>query len=221
MAFEDHVAILIQGAFDRPAKNKFKPNDPPEYFAVVAVDPSAGPDLQALLAAVNPNWQNMGHPIKPNGKLDKPYPGIPDNWLTFRMQSQYVPEIRDTNGTELFASAENAGYIRSQLYAGTNVRVRGTVKEWEFSGKRGLKFYLGGVMAVGGGERRATSGSFDKYVPQDAPAQQSTGFGGQEAIAAARGAPDAFGGNQSAPAQNAVANDPFAQKPATGGGAFG
>lgn len=180
MAFEDHIAILLSGAFDRPQKNKFKPADAPEYYALVAMEPSAGPDISAVMASINPNWTSLNHPVKTNGKLDKPHPGIPDDYLVFRMQSQFVPEIRDSNGAELVPTAENAGYIRSQLFSGARIRIRGTVKEWEFSGKRGLKFYLGGVMAVGGGDRRATSsGSFDKYVPEDA--QQASGFGSQQA----------------------------------------
>lgn len=208
MAFEDHIAILLSGAFDRPQKNKFKPADAPEYYALVAVPPSAGADISAILASVNPNWSNMIHPVETNAKQKKPYPGIPDDYLVFRMQSQFVPEIRDSNGAELVPTAENAGYIRSQLYAGANVRVRGTVKEWEFNGKRGLKFYLGGVMAAGGGERRASSsGSFDKFVPEDAP--QSSGFG-QPANAAPTGG---FGqpATQAAPATQANEH-PFVQQ---------
>lgn len=174
MAFEDHVGILLSGAFDRPQKNKYKPQDDPEYYALVALPPSASEDLQAVMASINGNWANMTHPIKSNGKLEKPHPGIDPDWLVFRLQSQFVPEIRDSNGAELVPTAENAAYIRSQLFSGARVRVRGTVKEWEFSGKRGIKFYLGGVMAVGGGDRRATgSGSFDKYVPEGAPQDSS------------------------------------------------
>lgn len=180
MAFEDHIAILLSGAFDRPQKNKYKPNDGPEYYALVAVEPSAGADISAIMSSINPNWASMTHPVKTNGKLDKPHPGIGADWLVFRMQSQFVPEIRDSNGAELVPTAENAGYIRSQLYSGARIRIRGTVKEWNVNGNRGIKFYLGGVMAVGGGDRRATSsGSFDKYVPEDA--QQASGFGSQPA----------------------------------------
>lgn len=219
MAFEDHIAILLSGAFDRPQKNKFKPADAPEYYALVAMEPSAGPDISAVMASINPNWTSLNHPVKTNGKLDKPHPGIPDDYLVFRMQSQFVPEIRDSNGAELVPTAENAGYIRSQLFSGARIRIRGTVKEWEFSGKRGLKFYLGGVMAVGGGDRRATSsGSFDKYVPEDAPQTsgsqpavtvQSNGFG--------QPAP------QAAPAQAATTGEgnPFQQSTSTAAKPFG
>lgn len=210
MAFEDHVGILLSGAFDRPQKNKYKPQDDPEYYALVALPPSAGPDLQAVMASVNGNWANMTHPIKANGKLDKPHPGIDPDWLVFRMQSQFVPEIRDSNGNELVPTAENAAYIRSQLFAGARVRVRGTVKEWEFSGKRGIKFYLGGVMAVGGGDRRATgSGSFDKYVPDGA--NQSSGFDSpaQQSAPQEQAAPHQSGSNNPFQQSNAGTANPF------------
>lgn len=207
MAFEDHVCILLSGAFDRPQKNKFKPQDDPEYYALVAAPPSAAADLQALMASINTNWASMGHPVKTNGSQVKPHVGIDPDWLVFRMQSQFVPEIRDSNGNELVPTAENAAYIRSQLYAGARVRVRGTVKEWEFSGKRGIKFYLGGVMAVGGGDRRATgSGSFDKYVPEGA--NQSSGFGSQPAPQE-QAAPQQIGTNPFQQSNAGASTNPF------------
>lgn len=212
MAFEDHIAILLSGAFDRPQKNKFKPNDDPEYYALVAVPPEAGPDLSAIMASINPNWANMTHPVKTNSKLDKPHAGIPDDWLVFRMQSQFAPEIRDLRGAEVAATAANASHIRTELYAGQRVRVRGVVKEWEFSNKRGLKFYLGGVMAVGDGQRRATSGgSFDKYVPEDAP---QSGFEKAAQNQGAQAEP------QQQAAQTGTATNPF-QQSSTAASPFG
>lgn len=218
MSLTDHVGILVAGSFDRPQKNKLKANAPAEYYAVVAFEPSAGGVLAELMAGIAPggNWQTLQHSVKPNRTLAKPYAGIPDDALIVRFATQYPVEVRGEDGHEIPPSVENSPRIRSQLFAGQRVRINGAPYTWSFSGKNGISWNLYGAMAVGGGERRpgaANGGGFEKYIPQDAPAQQSAQqsatFDAQDAV------------NQSAPAQNAVANDPFAQKPATGGGAFG
>lgn len=217
MSLTDHVGILVAGSFDRPQKNKLKANAPAEYYAVVAFEPSAGSVLAELMGGIAPggNWQALQHSVKPNRNLPKPYAGIPDDALIVRFATQYPVEVRGEDGQEIPPSVENSPRIRSQLFAGQRVRINGAPYTWSFSGKNGISWNLYGVMAVGGGERRpgaANGGGFEKYIQpqQEAPVQQSIQSG-----------QDAFGGNQSAPAQNAVANDPFAQKPATGGGAFG
>lgn len=211
MAVADHVAILLAGAFDAPKKNKLKPADkPPEYYAVAAFEPSAGADLAAAMAAIAPggNLGAVSHSVKENAKLSKPYAGIPDNALVVRFASQYAPEIYDEAGQLVTADSAHAGHIRSQLYAGQRVRLNGSPYAWNFQGKAGISWNLYGVMAVGGGDRRATaSDAFSKYLPQRDETASSTPAA-TAAFGAAPGAAPANGGNPFQQSTGAAAN-PF------------
>ncbi len=222
MALTDHIGTLVAGSFDRPQINKLKPNAPAQYYAVVAFDPSVGPDLAAAMAEKAPggNWQGLQHSIKPNKQLPKPYAGIPDDAIIVRFSTQYPVEIYDLHGQLVPASADNSAHIRAELYTGQRVRINGAPYAWNFQGKSGLSWNLYGVMAVGGGERRAAAGgSFDKYLPaqQAGVDQQAAGA----AMAAAVSNTNPFGQQQaSAPAQQAApANNanPFQQSAPAGG----
>lgn len=208
MALTDHIGILLQGSFDRPAKNRLKPQAPPEYYAVVAFEPSAAADLAAAMAEIAPggNWQALQHAVKPNKQLPKPFPGIPDDSLVVRFGTQFPVEVRDESGTEIIPSAENSPLIRSKLFSGQRVRINGAPYTWTFQTKNGISWNLYGAMAVGGGERRAGGaggGSFDKYIPEGA--QKENAFAAPAA-------------DTSKPATNTGAN-PFQQGSAAGGSA--
>lgn len=169
MAITDHVGILVAGSFDRPQVNKLKKDAPPQYYAVVAFEPAAGADLAESMASIAPggNWQALQHGVKKNATLPKPYAGVPDDALIVRFSTQYPVEIYDQDGRNVAPSADNSAHIRSQLYAGQRVRINGAPYAWNFQGKQGLSWNLYGVMAVGGGERRAAAGgSFDAYLPK-------------------------------------------------------
>lgn len=176
MALTDHVGILVAGSFDKPQINKLKKDAPPQYYAVVAYDPAVAADLSAAMAEVAPggNWQAMQHGIKKNSALPKPYAGIADDAIIVRFSTQFAVEIYDQDSKLVAPSAENSTHIRSQLFAGQRVRINGGPYAWNFQGKPGVSWNLFGVMAVGGGERRAaTGGSFDKYLQQPAEGQDN------------------------------------------------
>lgn len=201
MSLTDHVGILVAGSFDRPQKNRLKPAAPPEYYAVVAFEPNAGPALAAAMAELAPggNWQAMNHSVKKNSALNKPYAGIPDNAIVVRFATKFAVEIRDEDGTELVPTAENSPRIRVKLFTGQRVRINGAPYAWNFQGKQGLSWNLYGVMAVGGGERRPGGSSgdgFGKYLPET-------------------GASDAFASHTPPRTQSAgPAADPFQQNAA-------
>lgn len=209
MAITDHVGTLVAGSFDRPQINKLKKDAPAQYYAVVAFEPSAGADLGDAMSGVAPggNWASVQHGVKKNSTLPKPYAGIDDNALIVRFSSQYAPEIYDQAGAVVPATQDNSAHIRSQLFAGQRVRINGAPYAWNFQGKQGLSFNLYGVMAVGGGERRATAGgSFDKYLPEpgsQAPAGNADAFGSSQPQPTSTGNADPFQQTNSNP------NDPF------------
>lgn len=215
MALTDHIGILLQGSFDRPAKNRLKPQAPPEFYAVVAFDPAAAGDLAAAMAEVAPggNWQALQHAVKPNKQLPKPFPGIPDDSLVVRFGTQFPVEVRDEAGTEIIPSVENSPLIRSKLFSGQRVRINGGPYLWTFQSKTGISWNLYGAMAVGGGERRPGSNngaSFDKYIPADAPA------GSTNALAAPANNAPANNANAFAAPAASTGSNPFQQGPATG-----
>ena len=214
MSITDHVAILLAGSFDAPKRNKLKSADkPPEYYAVVAFDASAGDEIAAAMAAIAPggNLAGITHSVKPNARLNKPYPGIPDDALVVRFATQFAPEVYSDSGELVPADTAHAGAIRSQLFAGQRIRINGAPYVWNFQGKAGISWNLYGVMAVGGGERRATaSDAFAKYLPAgtdsaapppETPAADNP-FGAQGAATAA----PVTAGN---PFQQANAGNPF------------
>lgn len=229
MAIQDHVAIMLAGSLDRAAPNKKKPHAAPRFYVRAAFPPTAADDLATAMAGIAPggNWQALSHNIKPNRALAKPYPGVPDDYLIVKLDTQYPVAVYGENGQAIPVSAENSPMIRSQFYSGQRIRLEGSPYTWNNDGENGISWNLYGALAVGGGERRNTGGgdgfaAYRKDAPPavgsfgtNAPAPQSDAFGGQATDQLARPT------EQSAPAQNAVANDPFAQKPAAGGGAFG
>lgn len=236
MSIADHVAIFLMGSLDQPRPGKAKPNKP-EYWGQFAFPPTAETDLLAACTAVAPNGSLNGLQLAPkvhrNLAADKQFPGIPADWYIVRMGTgpDFPPDLFLLDGQKISALPLHAQQIRADFYSGQRVRVNAHTFAYpaQNGGRPGVSFSLSGLLAVGGGERRPGSNdgvpsesAFSAYR-QDAPTQQSDAFGGQSPQQAAQQAiqngQDAFGGNQSA--QNAVANDPFAQKPATGGGAFG
>lgn len=208
MAITDHVGTLVAGSFDKPQLNKLKKDAPPQFYAVVAFDPAAGAALGEAMATVAPggNWAGLQHGVKKNSTLAKPYVGIPDDALIVRFSSQYAPEIYDLSGQPVAATQENSAHIRSQLFAGQRVRINGAPYAWNFQGKQGLSFNLYGVLAVGGGERRATTGgSFDQYLPEQSQQSQPAGNGSAAAFGVSSG-------NAGATDQQTRSNaDPFQQ----------
>lgn len=223
MALTDHIGTLLQGSFDRPAKNRLKPQAPSEYYAVVAFPPAAAADLASALAEVAPggNWKAVQHAVKPNNQLPKPFPGIPDDHLVVRFGTQFAVEIRGEDGAEIIPTAENSALIRSKLFAGQRVRINGGPYLWNFQGKPGISWNLCGAMAVGGGERRPggnNGGGFEAYIPKGEPAAQDNAFTSQAAPAQGGQQQPAQGGQQSVQQGN---GNPFQQGSANGGAAGG
>lgn len=218
MAIQDHVAILLAGSLDRAAPNRKKPHAAPRYYVRAAFPPDAAGDLAADMASIAPggNWQALSHNIKPNRALAKPYPGIPDDYLIVKMDTQFPVAVYGENGQAIPVSAENSPLIRTQFYSGQRIRLEGAPYTWNNDGEHGISWNLYGALAVGGGERRNVGSgdgfaAYRKDAPPptgafgtNSPGAQSNGFGGQEALAAARGAPtNAF---QAAPASATAQN---------------
>lgn len=181
MSIADHVAILLYSSLDQARAGKSNPNKP-EFYTNIALPPSATDDLAAQMKEVAPNGNLAGLrlTIEANGKKAKPHVGIPNDWLILRLSSgpDYPPELFDTSGKKLAALPVNGGEIRGEFFAGQKVRVNGYPYPWNHaaSGAKGISWNLSGVMAVGGGERRAggagepSESAFAKYR-SDVPAQ--------------------------------------------------
>lgn len=180
MAVQDHVAIILSCSLDRPAPNKKKPHAAPRFYVRAAFPPTADNDLGEAMAKVAPggNWQAVSHNIKPNGRIAKPYPGVPDDYLIVKFDTQYPVPVYGEDTAEIPVNADNSARIRSQFYAGQRARIEGAPYTWINDGEQGISWNLYGALAVGGGERRAGSGGdgFSKYRQELAPVQ-SGGFG--------------------------------------------
>lgn len=214
MALTDHVAIILSASLDQPRAGKANPNKP-DFYVQAAFEPSAGSFLLSAMNEASPTGKLNGlrYNVKTNGAQDKPFAGIPDDYLIVRLGTgpDFPPELFTQTGQQISALPVNRSQIASEFFAGQRVRVNGYPRYWTHdSGAKGVSWSLNGVMSVGGGERRpgAAAGepnesAFAKYrdnVPVEAAAPAAS------AQAASTTTTPATGGN------------PFQQ---AGGGAFG
>jgi len=208
MALTDHVAILLGHALDVPRLNKKKTRS--DYYAQIALPPTAVNDVAALVGAAYPGvpLASIDVNFKTNAQQDKPFPGVPADWYILRLASQITPELYAADGS-VIPNPE----ARGRFFAGMKVRVHSSAWAWknEF-GKSGASFNLLGVMDAGvGGDRLqiGTSGSAAAFANYANPNAAPAATGQQTAPAG-----NPFGGQQTtagAPAQGA---NPFAQQAA-------
>lgn len=216
MSIQDHVAILLHSSLAQARPNKANP-DKIEFYANVALPPSAAGDLAEQMKQEAPNGklQGLRLTIEANSRKSKPHPGIPDDWLILRLSSgqDYAPELYTEGGQKLAALPINGGQIRGEFFAGQKVRLNGYPFYWShaISGATGISWNLSGVMAVGGGERRGggsgepSESAFARYL-SDTPTSNGQGNSQQ-------GNSQQGNAGQSAPKDD----NPFAQQ---GAGAF-
>lgn len=183
MSIADHQATLLFSSLDQPRAGKSNPNKV-EYYATIALPPTAAADLADQMKAVtaNGNLSGLRLTIEANSKKAKPHEGIPGDWLILRLASgpDYPPDLYTQTGQKIGALPVNGSEIRSEFFAGQRVRINGYPYLWNHaaSGARGISWNLSGVMAVGGGERRGggsgepSDSVFAKYRG-DEPAQQA------------------------------------------------
>lgn len=181
MSIADHVGILLMSSLDQARESKAKPGKI-EFYARVALPPTAQADLMAACTAVAPNGSLGGLQLAPklHSSLapDKQFAGIPLDWFIVRMSSGegYPPELFAESGEKLTAIPLNASRIRTDFYAGQRVRVNtyGFFYPPKNGGSAGIGFNLSGLMAVGGGERRGgdqgepSESAFAKYRSEPA-----------------------------------------------------
>lgn len=200
MSIADHVGILLHSSLDKAVLNKANKNkEKYEFYANVALPPTAQNDLAAAMKEVAPDGrlQGLRLTVEPNGNKAKPHAGIPDDWLILRLSSgpDFPPDLFVESGAKIAALSINGSQIRTEFYSGQRVRVNGYPFAWNHteSGSRGISWNLSGVMAAGGGERRAVNSgepsesAFAKY--RDA-APSPTSERNAEAFAVGRVADD-------------------------------
>ncbi len=186
MSIADHVAIFLMGSLDQAKAGPAKP-DRPEFWGQFAFPPSAEADLIAACTAAAPNGSLSGLQLAPKKHSslapDKQFTGIPLDWYIVRIGTgpDYPPDLFLVDGTKIAPLPINGGKIRTDFFSGQNVRVNahGFAYPAKNGGRPGVSFSLDGVMAVGGGERRAggeggepSESAFAKYRT-DPPAQQA------------------------------------------------
>jgi hypothetical protein len=236
MALHEHLAILLHSSLDEARPNQ-KKRDPKtgqpviERFAVMAFPPEAGNDLATLVRSVSPggDMSKLGHnPVGLNFKRDKPFPGIPDNYLILRAKTQYEPTIMARNGQQL-NGAQHKELIRSSFYPGRRVRAELFPKHWTNDGG-GVSFYLTGIMDAGDGERlnigteSQASQNFAQYADASAPDQTGKASNGQDnPFGNATGGTAGNSAASPAAASSAPAggDNPFQQAGAGAGNPFG
>jgi hypothetical protein len=200
MALVQHVSILTHHALAAATPNKMKAGKPLEFYALLAIPPAAAADLQQI-AEQSANGAPLGNfeiGIKRNGEQPKPIAGIPADWFVVRAATQYAPFVADAAGNQLLQTdAAQAAAIRSTFYAGKKVRVVLSSFPWEFKGKRGISFNLGGVMDAGEQSDRLVIGGADTSVFQK--------------YANPNAAPAAVPGANAATVATPAAGNPFAQ----------
>lgn len=185
MSIADHVAILLFSSLDQPRAGKSNPNKV-EFYTTIALPPAAANDLADQMKTVAPNGNLAGLrlTIEPNSKKAKPIVGVPDDYLILRLSSgpDYPPELFTEEGKKLTALPVHGTEIRTAFYAGNKVRINGYPYFWDktsIGAGKGISWNLSGVMAVGGGERRAggagepSESAFAKYRGESAPAQNN------------------------------------------------
>lgn len=228
MALTDHVAILAHASLDVPRVNRLNPDKPAAFYAQIAFPPAAGPDLQALAAAVAPggNFAGLEVGVKTNGQLAKPLPGIPADWFVVRSSTQFAPYVADGAGNHLDqGNPANHATIKTQFYAGKKVRAALSAFAWTFAqtGRRGISFNLQGVMASDDGERLnigqgVVVNAFQQYADPSKAASVTPvpGANAQTQTQGPSGNPFANTGGQPAQQANAGAaaqsGNPFAQQ---------
>jgi len=152
----DHVAILLGHSLDVARLNKKKTRS--DFYAQVAVPPSAAPAIAELVAAVYPGVALSAIEVNfsTNAQQAKPFPGVPADWFVFRMASQFAPELYEADG----ATRIDHTTARSKFFAGMKVRVSTSAWGWknEF-GKSGASFNLLGLMDAGQGGERLSIGN--------------------------------------------------------------
>lgn len=183
----DHVAILLRSSLDQARESKAKPGKH-EFYAQLALPPQARDALMDACKSVAPNGSLNGLQVAPklhSSLADaKRFAGIPLDWFIIRMSSgpDYPPELFAESGQKIAALPINSGQIRTEFYAGQRVRINTYPFHYpaKNGGSAGVAFNLSGLMAVGGGERRAgdnggesSESAFAKYRNTDAPAQQA------------------------------------------------
>ena len=206
MSIADHEAVLLRASLDQARVNKASDTNKIEFYAVFAFPPSAMADLAEAMKAVTPanSLAGMKLAVKENRATNKPYPGIPDDWLIVRTTTgpDYPPDLFAQDGAKVAALPINAAQIRSEFYAGQNVRVNGYPFFWthDKTHSKGVSWTLSGVMAVGGGTLRpggaggeTSESAFAQYRPT-AGAQGSQNSDNQSAGAAANNGGGGGGG---------------------------
>lgn len=183
----DHVAILLRSSLDQARESKAKPGKH-EFYAQLALPPQARDALMDACKSAAPNGSLNGLQVAPklhSSLADaKRFAGIPLDWFIVRMSSgpDYPPELFAESGQKIAALPLNSGQIRTEFYAGQRVRINSYPFHYpaKNGGSAGVAFNLSGLMAVGGGERRAgdnggesSESAFAKYRNADAPAQET------------------------------------------------
>ena len=215
----DHIAILTHFALATPQANKLKAGNPLEFFALLAMAPEAGSDLQAIAQGAAQNLFGGLHPdvqvgVERNSARKKPLPGIPADWFIIRAVTRFAPEVYSAKGEQLRQDTpDGQAAIKSTFYAGKRVRANLTAFPWTHpQGGRGVSFNLAGIMDAGqGGERLSigndSASAFAKFADPKAaapaPASQSPAAVPTPANTPASAA-NPF-------AQGAAAANPFAQ----------
>lgn len=155
----DFEATLLSASLSEARPNKSNPNKV-EYYVTIAIPAHMGADLLAVMATVAPNGDTnaVKLSVEPNKRKAKPFAGIPDDALILRASafSDAPPDLFGLDGKRIPNGPLGSGAVREQLFAGQKVRVNGFPFFWQHdTGGRGISWNLTGVLAVGGGERRA------------------------------------------------------------------
>lgn len=223
MSIMDHVAILAHSSLDQPRVNALNPEKPASFFAQLAFPPTAGEELQALIATVSDSKNIAGLEVgaKLNSSLAKPLPGVPSDWIVVRASTQFAPYIADEHSTKLDQNdAELRKTIKTTFYAGKRVRAALSAYSWSHqkTGRRGVSFNLQGVMAAEDGERLnigegVMMNAFQKYAVDGGavttPPQTATQFIAQTAAPPVEVPSNPFQQTAATPFQQTAAN-PFA-----------
>lgn len=228
MALDQHVAILAHASLDVPRVNRLNPEKPAAFYAQIAFPPAAGPDLQALAAAVAPggNFAGLEVGVKTNAQLAKPLPGVPSDWFVIRSSTQFAPYVADGAGNHLDQNLQaNHATIKSLFYAGKKVRASLSAFFWTHpaTGRRGISFNLQGVMAWEDSERlNIGSGvivnTFNQYADPSKAAGNVAAPGANAQTVAAQNTGNPFGGQQQQTqgAAGSTSANPFAQTQTAG-----
>lgn len=172
MAIDDHVVILASHALAEARLNKDK-QDKLEFYAQFAIPPEAIEDLKQVAQDAIPGQNLTAYKVSGNinERLDKPLPGIPNDWFVFRAATAFTPECYDEAAQLITDPAK----IRAKFFAGARVRMSIKAWTWVKGTTHGISFNLYGVMAAPGKSVRLplgngkTGAAFSKHAVEALP----------------------------------------------------